>query len=59
MIKTRQQQAARRQPDRRAAAQTAPAAQQRVAQPTALDDQQLKRVAGGVTDSQALPKGTW
>lgn len=55
MIKTRQP--ARRQADRRAAPQITPA--QRVSQPTVLDDKQLKQVAGGTTDPQALPKGTW
>jgi hypothetical protein len=54
MIKTRQP--SRRQADRRVAPQTAPAAQ-RLAQPTALDDKQLKQVSGG-TGTQA-PKGTW
>jgi hypothetical protein len=55
MIKIRQPQSARRQADRRAAPQT-PAATQRVAQPTALDEKQLKQVAGGTTQA---PKGTW
>jgi hypothetical protein len=50
-----------RQPARR---QTQPAAlppthAARLAQPTALDEKQLKQVAGGNTDAQALPKGTW
>jgi hypothetical protein len=54
MIKTRQ-------PARR---QTGPAARTptnaaRPAQPTVLEDKQLKQVAGGNTGAQALPKGTW
>ena len=55
MIKIRQPQSARRQADRRATPPT-PAATQRVAQPTALDDKQLKQVAGGTTQA---PKGPW
>jgi hypothetical protein len=56
MIKIRQPQSARRQADRRAAAASTPAAAQRVAQPTALDEKQLKQVAGGTAEA---PKGTW
>lgn len=37
----------------------APAPTTRLAQPAVLDDKQLKQVAGGNTDPQALPKGTW
>jgi hypothetical protein len=48
-------QPARRQP--RPATPTATKAA-RLAQPTVLDDKQLKQVAGGTTGTQA-PKGGW
>lgn len=53
--KTRQP--ARRQTDRRASPQV-PATAPRLTQPAALDDKQLKEVAGG-TSQALLPKGTW
>jgi hypothetical protein len=46
-----------RRPTHAAAPTPTPAA--RLAQPAALDEKQLKQVAGGSSGSQALPKGTW
>lgn len=54
MIKTRKQ-TVRRQADRQVGQPKSVAP--RLAQPIALDDKQLKQVAGGNTE--ALPKGTW
>jgi hypothetical protein len=56
MIKTRRQKAAR--PADRHTPSATPVAAPRLAQPMALDDKQLKQVAGGSTGTQA-PKGTW
>jgi hypothetical protein len=56
MIKISRQRSGR-QSDRRTTSAT-PVAAPRLAQPAALDDKQLKQVAGGNTGTQA-PKGTW
>ena len=56
MIKIRRQTAGRQADARTAPA--VPAVAPRLAQPAALDDKQLKQVAGGNSSTQA-PKGTW
>jgi hypothetical protein len=56
MIKIRRQNSGR-QADPRTPSVT-PVAAPRLAKPAALDDKQLKQVAGGSTGTQA-PKGTW